>query len=253
MLDQLHAQLHLWIARFPAAGDPSTVDAEILVSPRDEHLLSDAERRRHRRYIRAADRDAFLVAHVFLRRTLSCYIDVAPDAWTFESNRYGRPEISNRWSPPGLRFNLSHTDGMVVVLVHDDVDGGVDVERTDSVENLVPVADTVFAESERLALLRLPADEQRARFYRLWTLKEAFIKAKGMGLSLPLKDFWFSVDDPMAPRLRCLDSIDRYPEAWDFTVCDPSPHHALAVACRSGIDQPAREVKVISPGSFSAA
>lgn len=262
MLERLHAELHVWIAR-PAlrpgregeaesetgaesgagAGRSAPPD-EFIVSPEDEVLLSDVERQRHRRYIRAADRDVFLTAHALVRRTLSRYFAIAPADWTFATNPYGRPEITNPEAPRGLRFNLSHTRGMVAVLVHDEVDAGVDVEHIVTIDNLHTMANTVFADNERTELLALPAHAQLALFYRLWTLKEAFIKAKGMGLALPLKGFWFSAHDPMALRVGCREAIDAEPDAWTFTVSQPSPNHVLATACRSGQDRPARQVTI---------
>lgn len=238
LLDQLHDQLHVWTMRL----EPPDEAVEHLVSPDDEALLSDVERRRHRRYLRASDRATFLASHVLVRRTLSRYVDVPPEEWTFACNRYGRPEIAHPAAPQGLRFNLAHTEGLVALLVHDDVDSGVDVERVGTVDDLYGVAEMVFADPERDALRSLPVEEQEARFYRLWTLKEAFIKARGMGLALPLRDFWFAAHDPMDLQLGCLGSIERHPEAWSFTVWHPSPDHALATACRSGRGRPAREV-----------
>lgn len=238
LLARLQRRLHVWVAE--PLGDPSGA-----WTATNEHLLSDEERARHRRLMRAEDRDLFLSARVLVRRTLSRYCGIAPAEWTFQRNQYGRPEISNRDAPGGLRFNLSHTQQMAALMVHDDADGGVDVERLGRVASLPSVSRTAFASIEQEQLAALPDAQQQARFHRLWTLKEAFIKATGRGLSLPLKDFWFAWSDDGSIRLGCRESIDLEPSAWTFTVRQPSAHHVLATAYRSGVGRPAREVELL--------
>jgi 4'-phosphopantetheinyl transferase len=238
MLAQLRRQLHVWLTE--PRQDPT---AEWIAA--NEALLSSEERARHRRFARAADRNLFLASRVLVRRTLSRYGDLEPAAWSFRRDRQGRPEIANAGSPRGLRFSLSHTRGMIALMVHRDVAAGVDVERFRRVASLPSVARTVFATAERNALFALPREEQEARFYRLWTLKEAFVKATGRGLSLPLKDFWFVWSDDDAVRLLCRPSIDPDPIAWAFTLWRPLPHHVLATACRPGEGQPAPQVELL--------
>ena len=226
-----HHRLEVWLARLPAAPAP----ASWLLA--DESVLSADERVRRERFVRASDGDLFAAAHVLVRTTLSRYADIAPGEWTFANNAHGRPEITNANAPVGLRCNLSHTDGLVAVVVHDSLDAGVDVERAGRLADLDSVARTVFADVELAGLRALPEVLQQDRFYHLWTLKEAFIKAKGMGLALPLKDFWFSLEGSGAIPFDCVESVDPEPDAWTFTVGQPTPEHMLATACRSGRDQ----------------
>ena len=235
LLGQLQRRLHVWITE--PRSDPG-----MAWTAATEGLLTDEERARHRRFMREADRDLFLSARVLVRRTLSRYCDIAPAEWTFRRNQFGRPEISNRDAPSGLRFNLSHTEGMVALMVHDVADGGVDVERLGRVTDLPSVARLAFAGIEQQQLEALPDAQHQGRFYRLWTLKEAFIKATGQGLSMPLKDFWFSWSDDGSFTLDCRESIEREPRAWTFTVRQPSAHHVLATAYRSGVGRPVPEV-----------
>ncbi|MBV1893979.1 MAG: 4'-phosphopantetheinyl transferase superfamily protein [Ilumatobacteraceae bacterium] len=239
MLGLLSEQLHLWIVPISGPLDPSWVAA-------NEVILSEEERGRHRRYRRASDRDLFLAAHAVVRHVLSRYASIPPGEWVFETNQYGRPEIANLGVPRGLRFNLSHTDGMIALIVHDEVDTGVDVERVGRLDDLHSVSKTVFADSERSDFLALSEADQTERFYRLWTLKEAFIKAKGMGLSLPLKDFWFESVGPSSVTFSCREEVEPDPAAWHFTIAQPSPHHRLATACRSGSDRHPRKVESLS-------
>ena len=237
MLAQLGRRLHVWIAEPPREPGAAWVAEH-------EPMLSAEERARHRRFARTADRDLFLASRVLLRTTLSRYGDIEPSGWTFRRGPHGRPEIANPQSPPGLRFSLSHTDGMVALMVHDDADGGIDVERVGRVASTASVARTAFAAIERDALLALPRDQRDARFYRLWTLKEAFAKATGRGLSLHLDEIWFADTGEETITLGCRESIEPDPSEWAFTVGRPSAHHVLATACRSGRGRPAREVEL---------
>jgi len=227
MLDDLRETLHLWTARIE--DDPDS-DWEAI----HEQTLSVRERERYHRYYRDQDRQLFLVAHVMVRKVLSTYVDRQPEWWEFETNSYGRPEIANLDAPKDLRFNLSRTPGYVAMIGHDGIDSGVDVERTDRVRNLRSLADRVFAEPEldELAAIEPPALEQR--FYKLWTMKEAFIKAKGKGLAIPLDAFWFESDSGGGFTLRSEESVEQHPESWHFTLRRPTPVHVLATACRSG-------------------
>ena len=186
----------------------------------------------------------FMVAHVMVRQVLSKYVDRPPNWWEFDTNRYGRPEISNGDAPQTLRFNLSHTAGCIALLVHDRCDAGVDVERTDRVRNPRGVANRVFAEPERTELLALDEQPLKERFYQLWTLKEAFIKAKGMGLAIRLDSFWFESQTDGGLKLHCNDDVEEDPDAWTFTLRQQSPVHVLATARRSAVD--ARPVEVFN-------
>jgi len=227
MLNDLRETLHLWTARIDDDMDPDWAAVH-------EQTLSVRERERYHRYHRDQDRQLFLVAHVMVRQVLSSYVDRQPDWWEFKTNRHGRPEISNRDSPPGLRFNLSHTRGYVAIVVHDDIDAGVDVERTDRIRNPRGLAERVFAEPEHAELMALEPDALDERFYELWTMKEAFIKAKGMGLAIPLDRFWFEADPDGGFTLKSEEPVERHPDFWYFTLRKPTPVHVVATACRSG-------------------
>jgi 4'-phosphopantetheinyl transferase len=237
MLTQLDTHPHLWIVALDRAPDATWVS-------KNEPLLSEDERHRYDRYLRTGDRHLFLAAHVFVRNTLSRYAPIAAADWIFKTNRYGRPEIANPGSPPDLRFNLAHTAGMVAMLVHDEADGGVDVEHLGNVANPVAMSKRVFAETERRDFLALDKDRQQVGFYRLWTLKEAFIKAKGKGLALPLKDFAFTGPDRSEIQVACADTIEPDPDAWHFTVRQPSPQFVVATAYRAGVAPRRRAVSV---------
>lgn len=200
--------------------------------------LSDDELIRRRRYLRARDRDLFLVSHGFLREVLSRYVGLAPRDWRFDVAAFGKPSVANR-EGRRIQFNLSHTagrsagGGLVGVVVTADVPCGIDVERLDSVSDPLVVATTAMSVYERADLVSRP--DPRRRFCEYWTLKEAYLKARGAGMRLPLDRFGF-VFDPH-PRLRVEPPIVDDPGSWQFVVHQPADHLQLAVAVR-GHDRP---------------
>ena len=117
---------------------------------------------------------------------IACFTDkqaaVDPAAWRFRSGAHGRPEIAAPQSP--LRFNLSHTEGLAACAIADGDNVGIDVENVTR-KHSRRLAERVFSRRERKTLRELPAAEQARRFFELWTLKEAYLKARGLGLSIP--------------------------------------------------------------------
>jgi 4'-phosphopantetheinyl transferase len=198
-------------------------------------LLDAGERARMGRFHAAADARRYLFAHALARTTLTRYAPETPPAgWRFRTNEHGRPEIAGAVTP--LRFNLSHTAGLVACAVAHDRDVGVDVEhlhppRWDAAASL-EVAASHFAPAERAGLEAAGPEARAARFFAIWTLKEAYIKARGLGLSLPLARFAFELDAGPEPRVRFDAGFGDEPEAWHFACLRPTPAHALALAVR---------------------
>ncbi len=195
-------------------------------------LLATDERRRLERLVTPALKQEFLLTRALCRHALSWHTGVAPAAWTFECNRYGRPEIRSPLGLPALRFNLSNTRSMVACAVALDTDVGVDVECWNHPGDTVPMGAQVFSDTERLALQCCPPALQRRRFYQHWTLKEAYIKARGVGLSLPLHAV--SVDPLARPLQVTLAAELGDPVAgWQFEQFELESQHVLALAvCR---------------------
>jgi 4'-phosphopantetheinyl transferase len=155
------------------------------------HYLGPEERVRHARFRFESDRDIYLVAHALTRRMLGRLIGVSSDALEFAAGEHGRPEIVGPESARGFRFNLSHTHGLVACAVTRGADIGVDVEYAERRVDILGVARQVFSPVEVAGLAALSGGAQRERFFELWTLKEAYIKAIGKGLSAPLRSITF--------------------------------------------------------------
>lgn len=195
-----------------------------------EALLSEDERRRHRRFATPEKRHEYLMARGLVRTMLSRYWNVGPRAWSFGVGRFGKPRVIEPVLQPDLCFSISHSSGVVACAVARDCEIGLDIESLRRPIEYRSVARTVFAPAELQELERLPEPAARHRFFRLWTLKEAYAKARGTGFALPFDQFWFSLDatPPIA-----VQSEQKQPEDesdWTFRLLDLAPEHLLAVA-----------------------
>lgn len=132
----------------------------------------------------------FVAGRRLIREVLGALLGLQAREVILVQSERGALSIAPTHSSP-LRFNLSHTEGLVVLAVA-ETDVGVDVEWLDRPGRTVELADRYFAPAETAALRALPVDQQRDRFFDLWTLKESYIKARGLGLAIPLASFTFS-------------------------------------------------------------
>ena len=205
-----------------------------------DELLSDDERKKRDRFRFEKDQHSCLVTRALVRTVLSSYADVAPEAWRFVTNEYGRPEIAEPHDAAWLKFNLSHTNGLIALIVARDREIGVDVEDRERDGRMLDVADRFFSPSEVEALRALPDDEQLDRFFLYWTLKESYIKARGMGLAIPLSQFSFAITSDIS--IAFDPKLDDDPDSWQFTAMSVGPRHALAASIRRGVHEDMRLV-----------
>lgn len=220
-------EARVWLA------SPDEITSPDLLA-RYERLLDADERERYLRFKFERDRKEYLVAHALLRHSLSRCAPVAPEDWRFRRNAYGRPEISPEIGAQ-LRFNLSHTRGLSACAVTPDFEIGVDVEWMNRRLNPEELVDVVFSREEARVLRALPLEDQSQRFFVLWTLKEAYIKARGMGLALPLDQFTFSVRGETEVQVGFEPSLADDPSVWQFRLHAPTADHRLALAVRCGV------------------
>ncbi len=202
-------------------------------------LLCPGEREQAARFTSDRHRRQYVFAHGLVRAALSRFApEVAPTAWRFERSRYGRPFISGPRSAERLHFSLSHTDGFVACAVSSRERLGIDVEAIDRPVSHLEIARTFFSAAEHADLISLPTAQQRDRFFDLWTLKEAYAKARGLGLQLPLDEFSIHVMPGGNRRYTFSRDSDQDSESWCFSQFSPSPRHRLAVADGSGHNLP---------------
>ena len=218
--------LQLWLA-YP--GDLAEPAIELACAA----ILNDAERARAARFRFDRHRREYLATHALTRVALSHAHPLPPHAWSFSVNQYGKPSPIPEC---GLRFNQSNSVELAVCLIAlpDSIgaaaDVGIDVESLARAEEIPPLAARVFSETERAQLEVLPIAARPDRALSLWTLKEAYIKARGMGLSLPLGGISFLFDGPDAIRFEVAHGVDDNPCRWRFCQFDHTGHRiALAV------------------------
>ncbi|HKN20401.1 MAG TPA: 4'-phosphopantetheinyl transferase superfamily protein [Terracidiphilus sp.] len=242
--------LQLWLAYPGDLSEPAVEEACAA-------LLDDAERARAARFRFDRHRREYLATHALTRVALSHAHPVSSQAWRFSVNKYGKPSPIPEC---GLRFNQSNSVELAVCLIARPVarpiaaiaaqsgaaapDVGVDVESFARAQEIVPLAVRVFSAAERAQLEVLPITARPDRALSLWTLKEAYIKARGMGLSLPLDGISFLFDGPntdvpqarrfesvpQATRFEVAPGVDDDPCRWRFCRFDHAGHRiALAV------------------------
>ncbi|ATA56050.1 phosphopantetheinyl transferase [Variovorax boronicumulans] len=223
-------EIHLWFCFHGDAGSPALTAA-------CRALLSAQELSKQARFHFARDRHRELLTRTLVRSVLSRYAPVVPHAWQFTSNAFGRPRIGapDALEAVGLNFNLSHTDGLIVLAVARHIELGVDTENIER-KAALDVANHYFSPAEARALDALPAAFQAERFFELWTLKESYIKARGLGLQIPLDSFGFALDDPGTIGFARSDSRtgDDPAQGWDFWQLRPTPKHLVALCAAQG-------------------
>lgn len=182
-MDGSRRSIHLWLT-FYSQLDPLQIS-------RCGTFLSAEEWSRHDLFYSAKDRLRYLVTRALVRSALSQYLDTDPQALRFSNNKYGRPRCSNPEAEAAkIVFNVSHTDGLIVLAVARHRALGVDVEDLSRFA-MPELAERYFAPEESAALAGLPLPIQSERFFEYWTLKESYIKAREKGLSIPLDQFSF--------------------------------------------------------------
>jgi 4'-phosphopantetheinyl transferase len=197
-------------------------------------LLDDEERRREQRFRLQADRHRYVVTRALLRTTLSRVAPIAPEDWFFSANQFGKPHVANDVSNiSGLSFNISHSENLVVLAVAWNRRVGIDAETIHLHPGTLELARHFFASIEADALSAECSELRHERFVEYWTLKESYIKARGMGLSIPLDHFWFCLDDHKHVRLAVSPELGDAPSRWYFWQVRLSADYIVAVCAET--------------------
>jgi len=191
-------------------------------------ILSCDEQARAERFLIERVRQRFVACRATLRRLLADRVGCSPAEIAFAYGEFGKPQLSNAGGPGCWAFNVAHSEDLALIALGTDRALGVDVEwRHD--RDWQALGRRFFAAAEWEQLQRLPEQLQQASFYRLWTCKEAYLKATGQGMSLPLGRFTMCADPRLPPRL--VDAVD-HPGAtgrWQIRALDPAADFAAAV------------------------
>lgn len=229
------ADVHVWLARTDACERAGLM-------PQYLSLLTADERQRLDRFAFADLKHEFLLTRALCRVALSSYTDRHPGAWVFASNAYGRPTLAPDDPGAHLSFNLSNARGLVACAVTIGRPVGIDAEDLARNHEGEKIAGRFFSRDETRALRMAPAAERHDLFIRLWTLKEAYVKAKGLGMTLPLDSFSFSCG---ADRISVVfhDADQNPPDLWRFRAWGVDGRYRVAVAVKCAQDKEQIELR----------
>jgi 4'-phosphopantetheinyl transferase len=230
-------EIHLWCAYPDDLLDEETADACL-------RLLSEDERARWRAFKFERHRREYLATHALARTALSHHAALPREALRFRLNAHGKPFVEPEC---GLRFNLSNSPGLVVCLIGKDVAVGVDVEPQTRAKSIAEVGPRMFSPRELAQLERLHDDQRPGRLLPLWTVKEAYSKARGMGLALPLDRVSILLDEAGNMRMEMDPGFDDEPDRWRFSVLEHAGHCiALMVESSTAPELQAWEARIPS-------
>ena len=173
-------EVHVWRASLDEF--PSQIDIFL-------HTLAADEQKRAERFYFQRDRERFITAHGVLRAILGLYLNRAPKYLSFRYSSHGKPALAWESGGDAIRFNMSHSHGVALYAVTRDREVGIDVEFIRRDLAVEQIAERFFSRRETATLRALPTALREHAFFLCWTRKEAYIKARGEGLSLPLDQF----------------------------------------------------------------
>jgi 4'-phosphopantetheinyl transferase len=235
------SRIDLWCTYISEIGDDSLLS-------RYDALISADERARQARFRFEKDQRRHLVTRALVRTVLSRYAAVRPEDWVFSAGPHGRPAVAAPQVIPPLEFNISHCADLVLLGVTSGRTLGVDTESTEARAFDIDGLDRYFAPEESAALLALPPDERRRRFFELWTLKESYIKARGMGLAIRLDAFRFEMTGERSLALHMRPALGDSPSRWRVWQLELRREYLAAVcAARGGKAPPGIVVREVVP------
>ena len=213
-----HDEVHVW-----------RVSLDQLPASKFRALLGDDERMRAARFRFPEHRNRFTIARGALRTILGRYLEVEPAALQFSYGRYGKPALTKRFTTRPINFNLSHSGEFMLLAVTSGREVGIDIELINPEFATSEVAERFFSRREILSLRSQARQLQTGGFFNCWTRKEAYIKARGEGLSLPLHQFDVSLEPAGAALLDNRISPGEV-SRWSLQELHPAPAYCAAVA-----------------------
>jgi 4'-phosphopantetheinyl transferase len=222
-----HDQVHVWLADLESLSDSGT----------GETILSVDEQERADRFRFARDRKYFTASRFLLRMLLSSYVGAKPAELHFRYSSHGKPSLGNDYHGGEIQFNLSHSGKKALFAFVRGHEIGIDVEMIRTDIEAETLAQRFFSEGERNELAQVPPAGKHDAFFRCWTRKEAFVKAKGHGLSFPLDRFDVSLAGDSAQLLATRpDGKER--DRWWMSTLDVGSEYAAALV----VESPAMEI-----------
>jgi 4'-phosphopantetheinyl transferase len=223
--------VHIWLIEPAKVSDGKRLNTL-------KALLSNTEIEKVQRYRLAKAQHTALITRAFVRTVLSQYTDVPAQKWLFTIGTHGKPEIKHPTVP--LSFNLSHNNDLIICAVSVNKNIGCDIESLSRKISIKAIAQRYFSTTEFSALMALSPPLQAHRFFEYWTLKEAFVKATGMGISQGLESFNFTIGKTGNRQFNdniqlgfspsCSEQDNRH---WYSCLLYPDPKHCIALCVKT--------------------
>ena len=194
--------------------------------------LTPDECTRAERFYFQEHRERFIAGRGLLRNILSRYLDRKPGQLRFRYNSYGKPALIEETGVEGICFNLSHSHDMALYAVTHGREIGVDIERFRPDVEAEKLAERFFSPREAAVLRALPEQLRKEGFFNCWTRKEAYIKAEGEGMAIPLSSFDVSLAPGAAAALLRSQNPPQETSRWSLQALDPKPGYAAALAVK---------------------
>ena len=219
-LSLVEGETHVWRAYLDCGG-PYLAELQSTLAPDEEA--------RANRYVQASHRNDYVLARGILRELLGRYLGCPARAIQFEYTPHGKPLLCPGFHRLPIRFNVSHSHGLALFAFSAGHDVGVDVELVRSDFGGNEIAERYFAPQEVQELRGLPTESQAEGFFLCWTRKEAYLKARGEGLQIPLESFYVSLTPGLPERLHSTDTA-----RWSLRTLRPDQRYvgALVVGCQ---------------------
>ena len=231
-MNAVDSETHVWLAEFSGVEN---IDSYRAVLSSDEFDILRQE-------CGSFNTGLSLFCRALMRKTLSQYIDLPPNQWKFSRGEYGKPEVVNFDLP--FFFNASHSSQFAVCAIGQAGPIGVDIERSDRVCSTDKIAHRFFTKSEAETFSHLTARRRRKMFFELWTLKEAYLKARGIGLRQALNTMSFSKKLDGTITIDLVENFEDDPACWSFSLLEPSLNYQLAVAVRMPVPSARLNIKL---------
>ncbi len=199
------SDVHIWSVDLDQLDDPVFAN----------DLLSKDEKEKNARFRFNRDRDRYVFARATLRILLSAYLQISPLSVLFHYNKFGKPSLNQMNAP---EFNISHSDRMALLAFGHVDQVGVDIEKIRPSFATTQVAQQFFSPHEVHRFNHLDDGQKSAKFFNCWTRKEAYIKAKGMGVSLPLDSFTVDFESEEPTQLK---QSDQFPHDVEHFMIHP--------------------------------
>lgn len=225
------------------SGKPGPAIVDVWIIPLDRpdaevarlaEALNEVERARAARFVAERDRRRFRVARGALRRILARYEACRPAELELTTESYGKPRLAAASVSGSVEFNLTHSGEIALLAVTAGRCVGIDVEQRREVPEYERIAARMFSKAERQGLMELSEPERAAAFLRVWTRKEAYLKAVGTGLFTPLDRFTVPVGATAMPSVGVMDVVPDPERGWTIGDFDPVADYVGAIVVESG-------------------